>query len=455
MSGHIHNAHDAALRPRLIVVGGPDPERYGDSLTLVRNETVTIGREAPHFGPAPLFDPNISTKHLEATVDGRVLRIRDLGSRNGLFVAGRRGIGGRAVQAADLVPGDALQIGATFLVFGIEPGSARPDGASLLQGVGPAMRNVRAALDRAVREPTPLLVQGPIGVGKRRIAQELHRLLTASGRSGPLVQVDCRKLEGDLAPVSLFGCVAGAVPQFPGEHPGALHHAHGGTLLLDAITALPLPAQAALHSALTEGAVQRVGGTQWERCEPRVICTSVDDVAGLVREGRFDADLFAVLQERMLQAPALRDRREDLAGLGHALLLDAGHPDLRISASLMWALWSADWPMQVSGLARCLLSEVPNAREGVLPRTPTAEAFLQAQTRVGRAEEERRRPVKTRDITGPARRVMSSLPSMERMESLLEKHRGDVEAVARELHIDLEKAGRWLEALELDPAHYR
>src|SRR6187402_1373694 len=193
--------------------------------------------------------------------------VRDLGSRNGVIVNGRK------LAQAQLEPLDELRIGDAIFKF-VEEGADellryRIDGAmahgcerlaqqaSALAG-GWQIDAIVAEIERVAPTPLSVIVRGPSGTGKEVIASELHRL---SGRRGRLAAINCTALPQNLIESELFGYKRGAFSGADRDKPGLIRHADGGTLLLDEIGDMPLEAQAKLLRVLQAREVLPLGAT--------------------------------------------------------------------------------------------------------------------------------------------------------------------------------------------------
>lgn len=176
--------------------------------------------------------------------------------------------------------------------------------------------------ESAVRLGAPLLIVGETGTGKEVLARHAHR---TSGRAGAFVAVNCGALPDELFESELFGHVGGAFTGARREgSPGLIASADGGTLLLDEVTELPLPLQAALLRFLDDGVVRPVGGAASRKVDVQLLAATNADLVEDVAARRFRADLYYRLNTVCVQLPPLR-RRRDFADAVIALLrrLDA------------------------------------------------------------------------------------------------------------------------------------
>jgi two-component system response regulator HydG len=212
---------------------------------------------------------------------------------------------------------------------------------------------MRAALERALRvapRGVSVLVRGESGTGKELIARLLH---VQSGRSGPLIALNCAALPESLLESELFG-IEGGVATGVTARRGKFELADGGTLFLDEIGDLSLPLQVKLLRALQEREVQRVGGQQPIPVDVRVITATHRNLEQMVREGRFREDLYYRLRGVDLELPPLRERREDIAYLVRHFAREfaerEGIPEPRFDREALALLLAWDYPGNVREL---------------------------------------------------------------------------------------------------------
>src|SRR5579864_3156898 len=154
------------------------------------------------------------------------------------------------------------------------------------------------------------LIQGETGTGKEVIARAIHN--QSSRRQGPFVALNCAAIPGPLLESELFGHERGAFTGACAQTKGRFQLADRGTLFLDEIGDLPLELQPKLLRALQEQEFERLGGCQTIRVNVRVVAATNQNLAQLVAQKQFRADLYYRLNVIPLTLPALRDRREDI-----------------------------------------------------------------------------------------------------------------------------------------------
>ncbi|QQR91097.1 MAG: sigma 54-interacting transcriptional regulator [Myxococcales bacterium] len=185
-------------------------------------------------------------------------------------------------------------------------------------GSSPSLLEVFAQIEKVAPIDISVLVTGETGTGKELIAAEIHR---RSGRgAGPFVAVNCGAIPENLMESELFGHVKGAFTGAIATHQGRFQQANGGTLFLDEIGELPLSLQVKLLRALQEHEVSKVGDSQKEKVDIRVIAATHRDLQEEIKKSRFREDLYYRLNVVHLHLPPLRERGEDVIVLAKYLL---------------------------------------------------------------------------------------------------------------------------------------
>jgi two-component system nitrogen regulation response regulator NtrX len=187
-----------------------------------------------------------------------------------------------------------------------------------LMGSSTPLARLREAIARIAPVPSPVLVLGESGSGKELVARDLHRF--GPHPAGPFVAINCAALPESLVESELFGHERGAFTGALAARKGAFESADRGTLLLDELGELPLPAQAKLLRVLEERTVTRLGGTKAIALEARVVAATNRDLEAEIAAGRFREDLYFRLNVHVLQVPPLRDRLSDVPALADLFL---------------------------------------------------------------------------------------------------------------------------------------
>lgn len=221
-----------------------------------------------------------------------------------------------------------------------------------LTGDSAAIGAVRAAIERVAPTGSRVLISGPAGSGKEVAARMIHA--RSRRADGPFLVLNCATLNPGRFEEELFGLEAGPDPATQPRRAGVLERAHGGTLLLDEVSDMPLETQGKIVRALQDQTFERLGGSARVKVDVRVLATTNRDLTAEINAGRFREDLYYRLAVVPLRMPALRERREDVPELAaHFLVRSAetsGMPRRELSADALTALQAYDWPGNVRQL---------------------------------------------------------------------------------------------------------
>jgi DNA-binding NtrC family response regulator len=210
-----------------------------------------------------------------------------------------------------------------------------------------AMHRLVEMAVQVARSDLPILVSGPNGSGKERIAEIVQA--NSAVRDGPFVRVNAGALPDTLMEAELFGAEAGAYTGSTRARAGRFEAADGGTLFLDEIGNLSASGQMKLLRVLQTGEFERLGSTHTRRVKVRLISATNADLRELIARGRFREDLYYRLNVIELELPPLRDRREDILPLARHVL--QGRP---LAPDACRALEAHDWPGNVRELENTL-----------------------------------------------------------------------------------------------------
>jgi DNA-binding NtrC family response regulator len=242
-----------------------------------------------------------------------------------------------------------------------------------MAGEAPAFRRMVDSLPRYASQDGTVLIVGETGTGKELCARAIHGLGQRSG--GPFVAVDCGALPDQLLENELYGHARGAFTDARTDACGLVGMAEGGVLFLDEVDALSPVAQAKLLRFLQERSYRPLGGDRFIEADVRVLAATNRDLAALVEERRFRADLYFRLNVLRIEIIPLRQRPGDIPLLArHFLRRVAGDraggtssPERRLSDAALQKLGRYHWPGNVreleNVLVRALVRAAPNAPE--------------------------------------------------------------------------------------------
>ncbi len=218
-------------------------------------------------------------------------------------------------------------------------------------------------LRRLAASELPVLILGENGTGKELAAHEVHR---ASGRSGPLVPLNCAGLSESLLLSELFGHARGAFTGAERERAGIFESARGGTAFLDEVGDLPAAAQGTLLRVLQEKEVRRLGESLARRVDVRVVAATNRNLEAMVEEGRFRQDLYFRLKAATVVLPPLRDRGRDTLLLADHFVAQfrRRRPELKLAAEARRTLAAHSWPGNVRELRNVLEAAAALSEDG-------------------------------------------------------------------------------------------
>jgi formate hydrogenlyase transcriptional activator len=243
-------------------------------------------------------------------------------------------------------------------------------------GSSAALRGVLAMVRIVAPTDATVLINGETGTGKELIAQAIHNCSKRS--SGPFVKVNCAAIPAGLLESELFGHERGAYTGAVTRSMGRFERAHRGTLFLDEIGDLPLELQPKLLRVMQEREFERLGSAATIHADVRVICATHRNLAEMVSERQFRADLFYRLGVFPIALPPLRDRPEEIRLLAHHFAMvyaDRMQKQITsISEKFMEALVRHSWPGNVRELQnvieRSVILSTSAVLSGSLPELP-------------------------------------------------------------------------------------
>ncbi|MCU0973539.1 MAG: sigma-54 dependent transcriptional regulator [Burkholderiales bacterium] len=235
------------------------------------------------------------------------------------------------------------------------PAAKSAEGSSLL-GDSHAIQQVRTLVEKLGRSEAPVYISGESGSGKELAARLIHE--KSARREKRFIPVNCGAIPETLMESEFFGYRRGAFTGADQDRDGFFQAASGGTLFLDEVADLPLLMQVKLLRAIQEKKVRKVGSTQEDPADVRIISATHKSLADLVEGGKFRHDLYYRLAVIELKMPPLREMREDIPLLTGAVLQKLaraqGRTDVQIDKQAMAALVRYDFPGNVRELENIL-----------------------------------------------------------------------------------------------------
>jgi DNA-binding NtrC family response regulator len=212
----------------------------------------------------------------------------------------------------------------------------------------PAMERVIALACQVARADVPVLITGPNGAGKEKIAEIVQA--NSAVRAGPFVTLNCGALPSELIEAELFGAEIGAYTGASRAREGKFESADGGTLFLDEIGNLSAGGQMKLLRVLETGRFERLGSNREQQVQVRVISATNADLRAMIRAGTFREDLYYRLNTIEIRVPPLAERVDDILPLALHFLA----PGKRLGADARDALRRHPWPGNVRELKNAL-----------------------------------------------------------------------------------------------------
>lgn len=232
-------------------------------------------------------------------------------------------------------------------------------------GSSAAMKPAIECASLAARCDVPLVIQGETGTGKSRLAFFIHRL--SPRKNHPFIAAHLAGIPGNLVESALFGHDRGAFTGADRKRIGFFQAAHRGTLLIDDLDTIPLPAQAALLQAVESRSVVPLGQTTPQPVDVRIITASNRSLKGEVDAGRFRQDLYYRLRGLQIDLPPLRGMKEDLPQLVNALAQEVADefllPTPLIPEEVYPVLQTCSWPGNIRELRHVILEAMMSSTD--------------------------------------------------------------------------------------------
>jgi two-component system, NtrC family, response regulator PilR len=188
----------------------------------------------------------------------------------------------------------------------------------VLLGESAPMQELRSMIEKLSRSQASVYINGESGSGKELAARMIHERSARHGQ--PFIPVNCGAIPENMMESEFFGHKKGAFTGAINDHQGFFQVANGGTLFLDEVADLPLSLQVKLLRAIQEKQVRKIGSTQEENIDVRIISATHQKLSECVANGKFRQDLYYRLNVITLEMPALRKMCEDIPLITQSIL---------------------------------------------------------------------------------------------------------------------------------------
>ena len=238
-------------------------------------------------------------------------------------------------------------------------------GVRTLLGQSSAMEKVRDLIERVSRSQAPVHISGESGSGKELAARLIVE--KSSRRDQPFVAVNCGAIPETLMESEFFGYRKGAFTGAEKDRDGFFQASNGGTLFLDEVADLPLSMQVKLLRAIQEKKVRKVGATQEEAIDVRILSATHHALSERVLEGKFRQDLYYRLNVIALPMPPLREMRDDIVEVASQLLIRLRNGEkIDFSPAALHALSQYDFPGNVRELENIIERALALCSDGII-----------------------------------------------------------------------------------------
>ncbi|MEE2856647.1 MAG: sigma-54 dependent transcriptional regulator [Planctomycetota bacterium] len=322
----------------------------------------------------------------------------------------------------------------------------------------PQMCEVLSQLERLQDSDLSVLICGETGTGKSLLARTMHQGTAREGH--PFEVVSCGALAPTLVEGELFGWRKGAFSGADSDRAGVFERAAGGVVFLDEVGDLPLGIQQKLLRVLQEGVLRPVGGSELIQVDVRVVSSTCQDLAEMVRAGQFREDLFYRLAGFTIDVPPLRQRTDDIPQLVRQFLSDASGSDgpvRALSRSAMAEMVTYPWPGNLQQLRNVIHQVVLSSESRTIPRKMVEEYLEELSDELLQGEKVQS-TVEELVLRIPATEGFNDIiAEVERLVILtaLRRNRGNKSRVTKQLKIPRQTLYNKLDRYGIDESEYK
>lgn len=265
-----------------------------------------------------------------------------------------------------------------------------------VEGVSAKMREINQIISRAATVSSNVLINGDPGTGKEVIARRIHNLFQVVGDEvhRPFISLNLESISDELLEQTLFGRERGSLTGMIKQHIGKFELAHGGTLFLNKIDELKPELQTKLLNVIQKHEIRRIGSKHPISVSVRLITATNQNLLAMVREGRFQADLYRCLSAIPITLPPLRERLEDIPEFVRFFIVKTakklGKKVSSATSKVLECLQMHFWPGNIRELEN-VIERVVAVAEGeflIEEDLPIELRFLNSQSESGRVEYE-------------------------------------------------------------------
>lgn len=300
----------------------------------------------------------------------------------------------------------------------------------------------------------PVLVEGESGTGKELFARAIHQ--NSPHSKGPFIDINCAAIPQQLLETELFGHEKGAFTGAFYTKKGKFEMAKNGTLLLDEIAEMPFPLQSKILRAIEQYEINRIGGINPIKINPRLICTTNKDLKQEVKKGNFRDDLFYRLNVLYIKIPPLREKISDIPLLVNHFInkyknLSKSLP-VNLSPEVLEIFSLYSWPGNIRELENCLKRMIILSPDGNLHSNSIPDEIFSEVKNQGIYPLQKETLKFSKKL---ARQKAAAEVEKKFIISLLSKNKGNISKSSREAGMNRRQFQALLKKNNIYPVHFK